>query len=282
MRAPLADLAIGDRRGRTPALALLEAARWPNACIASLGVVVGAQWAGATEIANVATVAAGGAAITMAANLWNDVADIDIDRLAHPNRPLVLGELASASGRRAAGLLAAVGVACCALASWPIAIGAALVAGLAWMYSPWLKRLGWLGNLTVALVASLPFLFGAWAVGRPLVGVPLVLLAVPLHLAREIAKDINDVQGDAGIRRTLPLVRGDGAARAAILVSLILFAVAAAVVFRGRPHAAVGATPAFVLAAVAGVNVLRRGRRAPSILKAAMVCALAALILART
>jgi geranylgeranylglycerol-phosphate geranylgeranyltransferase len=149
-------------------------------------------------------------------------------------------------------------------------------------YSMRVKRAGLAGNLLVALVASLPFLYGGWAVGRPGGTLSLMALAMPLHLAREIAKDIDDLAGDAmSRRRTLPAVLGLRTARAAFAGALVLFFVALAVFARRHALvaplliAAVSLTLGSAWCALAG----RRG--GPFLLKSAMICAMASLLGAR-
>src|SRR5437899_2174290 len=100
--------------------------------------------------------------------------------------------------------------------------GTAVLAGLAAfavlvLYSPVLKRRGLPGNLAVALVAGLPLMYGAVAVGHAAAGIVPWILAAWIHLVREIVKDIDDQTGDRTLgRRTLPLVLG---ARRASLVA---------------------------------------------------------------
>ena len=71
--------------------ALLTLARWPNAVLAAGGVAIGAWWAHGPLGASVAWAALAAAAIAAAANAWNDVADVEIDRTAHPDRPIPRG-----------------------------------------------------------------------------------------------------------------------------------------------------------------------------------------------
>ena len=75
-----------------PLAALAEIARWPNALIAAAGVLVGAWWArpvlpGAAPL----WAALAAVALTVYANAFNDRYDIEIDRVAHPERPLPRG-----------------------------------------------------------------------------------------------------------------------------------------------------------------------------------------------
>jgi geranylgeranylglycerol-phosphate geranylgeranyltransferase len=86
-----------------------------------------------------------------------------------------------------------------------IAVGALLV------YELRLKARGFTGNLTVALLTGLVFLYGGAAVGDALVMAPFAAMAFLATLSREVIKDMEDVAGDVG-RRTLPMTHGIGVA----------------------------------------------------------------------
>ena len=261
--------------------ALLALARWPNVLAAAAGVVVGAWWAHGRIDGTVMWAALAATAITIAANAWNDVADCEIDRVAHPDRPLPLGAVTPRKATRLAWLaaLAAVPLAWAAL-PW-LALLTVGVLVLARLYSPHLKRLGLLGNVVVAVVASLPFLYGAWAVGHPGRGAVLAGIAVPLHFAREVAKDLDDAAADAAWRRTLPLVLGVRRARLVVALAAAGFLLALAWPAARAPLFALALLPAIALS-LAGTGVAVRGRRGgPLLFKAAMVCAMLAVIAAR-
>src|SRR5918912_1261079 len=180
------------------ASALLAIARWENALIA------GAGWRGWGPPRPIVQTAVAALALTTAANAWNDAADVEIDRLAHPRRPLPSGALSVGAARAAALAAALLGTALVALADPPLGALTVIVVALMLSYSPWLKRAGLVGNATVAVLASLPFLYGSWSAGHGTRALPLAAIAAPLHLAREIAKDLDDASADAGRRRTLP------------------------------------------------------------------------------
>jgi geranylgeranylglycerol-phosphate geranylgeranyltransferase len=261
--------------------AWLTLARWPNVLIAAAGVFVGAWWARGDIGGPVLWAAVAAIFITTAANAWNDLADVEIDRVAHPERPLPSGAIEPRQASVVAWMAAAAGVA----ASWralPVLGGlTAMVLAIAWPYSPYLKRIGLLGNAVVAVIASLPFLYGAWAAGAPGRGLALVAIAVPLHFAREVAKDLNDMAGDASSRRTIPLRHGTGFARLVIVVASLAFVAALAWPAFRAPLFALALVPAVALS-MAGVGAVVRGARAgPALFKAAMVCALLAVIVAR-
>src|SRR5665647_2300178 len=103
MRAP-------SRRAVSAALRL---ARWANALTAAAGVLVGAWWAGWGDPPSIALAALVAVGLTAAANVWNDIADVEIDRAAHPERPLVAGTLSLADADRLA-IVAATGAVVCA------------------------------------------------------------------------------------------------------------------------------------------------------------------------
>ena len=258
----------------------LRLVRWQNAMLASAGVAFGAWWAGGGAAARVLSAMAAAVVLTAAANAWNDAADVEIDRIAHPDRPLPAGVLSVDDARRLAGACAVAGVVLAGIARPVLAVATVPVTLAMALYSPRLKRLGLPGNLTVATLASLPFLYGAWAVGRPGDGVPLVALAMPLHFAREIAKDIDDAVADAPARRTLP-VRDSRAARLALGASIALFLAGLAPLVAGRPVLMVALLPTVGLVAAATSASWRGRAGGPTLLKAAMLCAMAAFVIAR-
>ena len=147
------------------------------------------------------------------------------------------------------------------------------------LYNRGVKAHGVPGNVIVAVVASLPFVFGAWSAGSARAGLPLFLVGVPLHFAREIAKDLDDAHGDASYRRTLPLRAGAGTARLVVVSSVALFVVALAPFAVRRPAFAIVALPAVALCLVAARRVLSGQRGTARLLKSAMVVAMAAFVL---
>ncbi len=262
--------------------AVLRLVRWPNALIAAAGVLVGAWWAGGDPFGARPLLASLCAiALTCLANADNDRRDVAIDAIAHPRRPLPSGALDAGAARRvvAGATLAALLLALAA--GGAIAFATPFVILLMLAYTPWLKPLGLPGNLTVALLASLPFLYGGWSVdhGRPTLA--LVALAVPLHFTRELAKDLEDAAGDAATRRTLPVGAGAVVTRAALVASLAAFLGVLAAFAADQPRFALLSAPAVLLAGAGALRAHRGRRGAPGLLKAAMVFAMAALVLSR-
>jgi geranylgeranylglycerol-phosphate geranylgeranyltransferase len=159
-----------------------------------------------------------------AGNAANDLFDVEADRISHPLRPLVTGAISHGAALLVAGVAGGLGL----WAAWWVGprvfwLGlAALIVMLA--YSPLLKPHGLPGNFAVAVVASLPLVYGAAALGDWRAGLVPAVLAALLHLARELVKDLEDVGGDAAIgRATVPIAWGSDAAFTAAAVVLFVF-----------------------------------------------------------
>ena len=218
-----------------------------------------------------------------AGNAANDVFDVEADRINRPLRPLVRGDLSREAAIAIAGAAGGFGL----FAAWWVGRAQFVLALLALAvmlgYSPWLKPHGLRGNLAVALVAGLPLIYGAVAVGDARAGLVPSLLAAALHLARELVKDVEDVAGDlAAGRRTVPIVWGPDAGAFAAAAILTLFVPLAllpwAAGWYGRRYGLL--VVALDLGLLVLIARLARGRigGARAALKLAMVVGLAALL----
>src|SRR6478672_13636433 len=95
------------RFGSTVA-AVLALVRWENALLSVAGVILGAWWAtGRPNEPETLVMAVVAVLLTSFANADNDVRDFDIDRIAHPTRPLPSGALSIEAARIVVGLAAA-------------------------------------------------------------------------------------------------------------------------------------------------------------------------------
>jgi geranylgeranylglycerol-phosphate geranylgeranyltransferase len=265
--------------------ALLQLVRWANALTAAAGVIIGAWWAGWGPLEPIALTALAAIGLTAAANSWNDLADVAIDFVAHPDRPLPAGRLSVAEADRVGMAAATIAVVAASMVSVTLGVCSVVVLVLMKLYSPWLKRAGFAGNLLVSVLASLPFAYGAYAVGAWRVAIPLVLIAAPLHLARELAKDLDDRNADRQMRRTMPVVLGVPTTRAVMIVALAAFCAALAIGLAPEAHSppifVIALIPALALLALATARALRGSPGSPACIKLAMVCAMAALFVFR-
>jgi geranylgeranylglycerol-phosphate geranylgeranyltransferase len=269
------------RFGRS-VLAALSLIRWENALLSVAGVVLGAWWAtgrpGEPETFVMALVAV---LLTAFANADNDVRDYEIDRIAHPSRPLPSGQLSVSAARIIVGIAAASALVVSALLGGAQTLAAVGVIAAMSLYNRGVKAHGVPGNVIVSIVASLPFVFGAWSAGHARAGLPLFLVGVPLHFAREIAKDLDDAEADARYRRTLPLQAGPTVARLVVVSSVALFVIALAPFAFRRPAFALVVLPSVALCLIAARRVWSGQRGTARLLKSAMVVTMAAFVFSR-
>ncbi len=147
-------------------------------------------------------------------NIDNDLADLPIDRINRPNRPLPSGAIAPHRALILSLAVLVLGLLAARLAGkLPLALaGAAAVLLLG--YNRWGKRQTLIGNLMVAFAGGLPLVYAGLVVEPSPERWKYLWLGFALgaafHLARELVKDIEDVEGDrqAGAK-TVPLVLGE-------------------------------------------------------------------------
>ncbi len=213
---------------------LAALARWPNAILAVAAVVAGACWAagggGRPPIARLALACGATVGLAIMANAWNALEDRAIDARAHPERPIPSGAASPADAVALTIAGAGTALACSGAVAPALSAVTAGVLALLLVYARLKAWCGPAANLVAATLASFPFLYGAWAAGAPARALSLVAVALPVHLAREIAKDTDDAGADAPFRRTLPVIAGPAWARRAVLattgiavIALVLF-----------------------------------------------------------
>lgn len=133
---------------------------------------------------------------TGAGNVINDYFDYEIDAINRPQRPIP-------SGRIRRGVAGAYGIGLFILASalgfylgpLPgfIVVGSSL---LMIYYAHTLKRKCFIGNLVVSFLTGLSFVFGGLIVGETVKAAYIGFYAFLMTMAREIIKDIEDIEGD--------------------------------------------------------------------------------------
>jgi 4-hydroxybenzoate polyprenyltransferase len=169
-------------------------------------------------IASTICVAAGGYII-------NDYYDIKIDYVNKPHR-VVVGKTVS---RRVALLLHSAvsftGIVLGLLVGWKLALINIVCVFLLWLYSNLLKRLPFVGNITVAALTCAAILVTGLAFpSENLLVTAYAGFAFFLSLAREIVKDMEDWKGDKTYGcRTLPIVFGLRKTKWVVLASVALY-----------------------------------------------------------
>jgi geranylgeranylglycerol-phosphate geranylgeranyltransferase len=164
------------------------------------------------------------ALILAAGNVFNDIRDIGSDRINTPHRPLPSGSVPVRGAWRLTVFLVAAGLACSVPLGWRGMAVAGFAALLLAAYDLRLKGIPLLGNIAVALLGGLAFLFGGLAGGSPVRAFVPAGFAVLFHLGRELIKDAADIRGDrdAGIGTVATVWGIDAATKMAAAVLLPL------------------------------------------------------------
>ena len=172
---------------------------------------------------------------TGAGNAMNDIKDAEIDKTAHPMRPLPSGQLTLSQAGRFTSLLwvlsvaAHVGGLLAVEAAVSIYLPTALIYILAvvlmvtYDHGPATKNRGLSGNIVISLLVGAVILYGASAVGGFALPVIWWIFGVVFltNLAREMVKDCMDMEADKGSRQTLPMTYGKEKVRMAAYIVIM-------------------------------------------------------------
>ena len=145
-----------------------------------------------------------------AANALNDVVDYEIDKINRPMRPLPSGFVKKRTALFISILLFSMGtLACLELSEAAKVIGIVIAMPFMVLYSKYLKGMPLIGNMIVAFILGLSFLFcGAAFNNMSPMWIPMIL-AFGLTLVRELEKDIADMEGDQSVGlKTFPITAG--------------------------------------------------------------------------
>ena len=152
-------------------------------------------------------------------NALNDYLDLEIDRVNRPDRPLPSGAISEATARRAIALMMTLSILSIvwaavtasgleggidgwypALAIWAGALFLLANYESAGPFSLRLKERGLPGNIAISLSVGMVVLFGAAGVFEPFShrAWAMFVVGVLYTIAREIVKDVEDMEGDEG------------------------------------------------------------------------------------
>ena len=172
---------------------------------------------------------------TGAGNAMNDIKDAEIDKTAHPMRPIPSGQLSIQQASRftsllwtlsvaghIGGLLAVEPTVSTYLPTVLIYI-LAVVLMVTYDHGPATKNRGLSGNIVISLLVGAVILYGASAVGGFAQPVIWWIFGVVFltNLAREMVKDCMDMEADEGSRQTLPMTYGKEKVRMAAYVVIM-------------------------------------------------------------
>ena len=151
-----------------------------------------------------------------AGNALNDLSDVEIDKIAHPSRPLANGSISISETKMLIGFLSLLSVAsllgCLYLMEGSQAYTAgiyvaAVVLMITYDHGPRTKQKGLVGNVAISSLVAAVVLYGASSIE----GLDALLcwyvsgVVFFVNLAREIIKDCQDMEADSDSRRTLPM-----------------------------------------------------------------------------
>ena len=168
------------------------------------------------------------AGLTAAAgNIINDIYDIEIDKVNRPLRPLPSNKIKIKEAYGLYILLVVISIILSYLVSEVALVIVLISILLLFLYSKYLKRILLVGNIIVAFLTGLVFIFGGVVVENPIAAIVPAVFAFLINLIREIVKDMEDVEGDsrAGVT-TFPIRFGFKNSRSLIVALtflLILF-----------------------------------------------------------
>ena len=268
---------------------LLRLVRAHNLLIAAAGVAAGG-WIALGRIAvpgALAWAAVSGVGLGAAGNVINDILDVDADVVNRGRmRPIAGRRIGVRAALACFGAGALTGLVAAALAGRTVLLVGAAALAVMLAYSPVLKPVPAVGNLAVAVVAGLPLMYGALAVGSPGAGAVPWALAAALHFVREIVKDIEDVEGDRAVsRRTLAVVLGRrGAATVAGAAAVAFVPLSFFLPWRaeyGGAYFVIALPVQMAVLIAASWLFLGRIHRVSALLKGAMVGGIAALAAGR-
>jgi len=154
-----------------------------------------------------------------AGNALNDLSDVEIDRIAHPQRPLANETLSISEAKALIGILSALSLASLIGCLYLMEGGTEFTAGiylaavflmLTYDHGPKTKQRGFIGNLAISSLVAAVVLYGASSIDGLDSALCWYVAGVVffVNLAREIIKDCQDMEADSDSRQTLPMKIG--------------------------------------------------------------------------
>lgn len=146
---------------------------------------------------------------TGAGNSINDYFDYKIDAINRPERPIPSGRISLKN----AGIYSMLLFALATILGFSIGIIPGFIvlssSFLMIYYAQNLKKKCLIGNITISFLTGLSFVLGGVVLGEIIISIYLGIFAFLMTMAREIVKDMEDMEGDKKEgARTLPLVKG--------------------------------------------------------------------------
>ncbi|MCQ2070778.1 MAG: UbiA family prenyltransferase [archaeon] len=190
----------------------LQLFRVNNAVMGTIGMIVAVFMAVGTDIGNHLINLVVSAVVVFCficgGNALNDGIDAEIDKVAHPERPVPSGRMTAEHARKVGIVMLALAAIVSVFTFEIPCIVIVIVADILMVaYETRLKQRGFVGNVTIAVLTGMVFLLAGAVIGNVEANAIIALMACLVSIGREIAKDIEDMEGDEG-RHTLPMAIG--------------------------------------------------------------------------
>ena len=137
-----------------------------------------------------------GSLIASAGNIINDIFDIEIDKINKPRRPLPLGKLKKTEAVLFYLITSVIAISLSSFINYNSFILAILTSVLLLLYSYKIKRIILLGNVIIALLTGLAFIYGGMAAGNIRGAFIPAIFGFLINFIRELVKDMEDIEGD--------------------------------------------------------------------------------------
>lgn len=163
--------------------------------------------------------------VTAAGNTINDIADVAIDKINRPERPLPSKKLSIHTAKVYYAFLVVVSLIIGLMIDYLAFLIILLSNMLLILYSLSVKRIVVFGNITVSFLTGYTFIFAGMIVGNVKEAIIPAVFAFLINFIREVVKDMEDIEGDKIAKaRTLPIKYGFKTSKKFVLInSLILF-----------------------------------------------------------
>lgn len=160
----------------------------------------------------------------------NDYFDVKIDRINKPDKVWIGKHLSRRNALLYHQILSGLGVLLGFFVNWKIFVINAICVCLLWFYASGFKKKPFIGNLTVAFLTSLVIIEIAlvYAPQNKLVYM-YAIFAFFINLIREIAKDMEDIEGDQMHgAKTVPIIYGIHKAKQLLYFLMVIFLISLA------------------------------------------------------
>ena len=182
------------------AIAYVELLRPINGLIAFVSVFMGAVFASGSFTPSTLTVAVSAFLVLSAGNAINDFYDYRIDVINKPLRPIPSGHIRRQHALVFSLILLLIGVSLGFLTGNIYAIIIVVIVSITlFFYAIWLKKTPLIGNVVIGILTGVTFVAGGVTVRSVKETIVPAAFAFLFTTAREIIKDIEDIEGDIAL-----------------------------------------------------------------------------------